>query len=256
MRTAVIVLFLFAFAVARECREEDRVLVIATHPDDEVICCAGVISRAASRGMCVRVVVLTNGEYFGPGVSRGLERQAESVAALTELGLSEDDVVFLGYPDAYLFSLLEEFGSPASGMVTKHGINETFGNRGRGRADFHFSRTGKHAPLNAPSILEDVAAAVREFRPTHVFVSASDRDSHKDHRATHKIAMMVLTKDILAPRHTIHATIVHNSEKNWPNHIDPTLRTSLPSEPRETYQPSLQSQPTFLHSRRTFHQDR
>src|SRR5438105_15586989 len=41
----------------------DRVMVIAPHPDDEVIATGGVLALAASRGARVRVVYVTDGGH-------------------------------------------------------------------------------------------------------------------------------------------------------------------------------------------------
>ena len=43
-------------------QKEDRVLVLAPHPDDETIGCAGVIMHALKSGAKVKVVYLTNGD--------------------------------------------------------------------------------------------------------------------------------------------------------------------------------------------------
>ena len=41
----------------------DRVLILAPHPDDEAIGCAGVIQQAVSSGAQVRIAYLTNGDH-------------------------------------------------------------------------------------------------------------------------------------------------------------------------------------------------
>ena len=41
----------------------ERVLIIAPHPDDEVIGCGGVILNYLEQGSDVTVVIVTNGEY-------------------------------------------------------------------------------------------------------------------------------------------------------------------------------------------------
>ena len=43
---------------------QDRVLVVAPHPDDESLCCAGILQRAASRGAAIAIVWITAGDGF------------------------------------------------------------------------------------------------------------------------------------------------------------------------------------------------
>src|SRR6516165_5728513 len=42
----------------------DRLLVIAPHPDDESLCCAGAIQRALAAGARAGIVWLTSGDAF------------------------------------------------------------------------------------------------------------------------------------------------------------------------------------------------
>src|SRR5262245_48807086 len=71
------------------------ILVVAPHPDDDIITSSGVIFDAIRRGEQVTVVFATNGDYNGPGV--GAVRQDEAVAAQTGyLGTTESELVFLG----------------------------------------------------------------------------------------------------------------------------------------------------------------
>jgi LmbE family N-acetylglucosaminyl deacetylase len=42
----------------------DRVLVVAPHPDDETLCCAGILQLALRAGAAVGVVWLTAGDSF------------------------------------------------------------------------------------------------------------------------------------------------------------------------------------------------
>jgi LmbE family N-acetylglucosaminyl deacetylase len=74
-----------------------KILVVSPHPDDDVLMSAGVIHKAAQRGEPVRVVYMTNGDVGGEASGYGREREA--VRALGRLGVSQDDAIFLGYPD-------------------------------------------------------------------------------------------------------------------------------------------------------------
>lgn len=77
-----------------------RVLVVAPHPDDEVLGCGGALAHHAARGDAVRVVFLTDGggELEGDARTREVERRAaEARAAAAALGGVE--VEFLGLAD-------------------------------------------------------------------------------------------------------------------------------------------------------------
>lgn len=137
----------------RDCSDRERVLVIGTHPDDEILCCSGVISRALSHGMCVNVAILTNGEYWAPSKERGLERQVESLNALGRLGLKDpDDVIFLGYPDNYLKTIRQSYQDDDIALITNKNVDSTFGGHGRGDADYHFVKFGSHGSYNYPTV--------------------------------------------------------------------------------------------------------
>lgn len=95
------------------------IMIIATHPEDEIICCSGVISRAIKHGMCVQVVVLTNGDYLGSTAEKGIERQRESLMGLKELGLKDpNSVIFLGYPENGLRTLYIDYNDKDAVFVT------------------------------------------------------------------------------------------------------------------------------------------
>ncbi len=82
-----------------------RVLVIAAHPDDEVLGCGATMAMESAAGARVRTVLMTSGV-----TSRHSERTAEveaqvhalrqeALAANRLLGVPEDDVIFGGYVD-------------------------------------------------------------------------------------------------------------------------------------------------------------
>src|SRR5262245_47079726 len=43
--------------------DTDRILILAPHPDDEILGCGGIIQRAVARKQPLRVVFLTNGDF-------------------------------------------------------------------------------------------------------------------------------------------------------------------------------------------------
>ena len=82
-----------------------RVLVIAAHPDDEVLGMGGTIAVHTSGGDEVRVLVVTDGsstQYAGDAEIRARKEQ-EAVKAADELGVQE--YVHLDHPDMRLDTL-------------------------------------------------------------------------------------------------------------------------------------------------------
>lgn len=86
------------------------VLLVAPHPDDEVLACGGLLFALAAAGSPVRVIAVTDGEASNPGGSvppgpLAARRAAETVAALRHLGVPAPQR--LGLPDGGAESLEE-----------------------------------------------------------------------------------------------------------------------------------------------------
>ena len=85
-----------------------RLMCVLAHPDDESLGTGGTLAKCAAEGVATYLVTATRGERgrFGdskesPGLDIvGKTREAELLAAATELGLRE--VRFLDYPDGAL----------------------------------------------------------------------------------------------------------------------------------------------------------
>jgi LmbE family N-acetylglucosaminyl deacetylase len=105
---------------------DTRLLVIAPHPDDEVLGAGGLIQRVHEEGGTVRVIYLTDGDGYREAVTLedkgrrpsfvdyrgyGHRRQHEARAALAALGLDPDAAVFLSFPDGGLSKLVRRYWS-------------------------------------------------------------------------------------------------------------------------------------------------
>lgn len=88
-----------------ELNISDKILIVAPHPDDEVLGCSGLIQRLLSEGKQVDVVILSGGgkshagcceidESTLIGSRRNLSRKAAKI-----LGLPLENLHFLDYPD-------------------------------------------------------------------------------------------------------------------------------------------------------------
>jgi LmbE family N-acetylglucosaminyl deacetylase len=136
----------------------DRVLIIAPHPDDDVIGAGGLIQRVVAHGGAIRVLVLTRGESNAWPQRAMLRkwsitahdrdewatlRAREAVAGLEKLGAAGACAHFLAYPDTQLSRL---------------------------------------ARASETSIENEIAQHARELQPTLAIVP-SVFDYHTDHRA-------------------------------------------------------------------------
>jgi 1,2-diacylglycerol 3-alpha-glucosyltransferase len=89
-----------------------HILIISPHPDDSVLVAGGLIQNAFRQGIFVQTVIVTDGEEPGflPTLvearwpleakeNRNVHQyQADSRAASNQLGIPQDQVIFLGYP--------------------------------------------------------------------------------------------------------------------------------------------------------------
>ncbi|MEM2121675.1 MAG: PIG-L family deacetylase [Candidatus Woesearchaeota archaeon] len=73
----------------------DRVLVFAPHPDDETIATGGYIIKSLKENASVSIVILMNGNWR----SEERKRYDELLEATNTLGVKEENIYFLNYPD-------------------------------------------------------------------------------------------------------------------------------------------------------------
>ncbi len=95
-----------------------KVLVVAPHPDDEILCCANTIKEHLLSGDDVSIVVITNGDGKSENnrqesLDYGRQRQNESLHAAKKLGIPLRKIYFLGFPDGNLADI-ERRGSSRS----------------------------------------------------------------------------------------------------------------------------------------------
>ena len=173
----------------------ESIVVLAPHPDDEVVGCAGIIQQALARGARVKVVVITSGDGF-PAAAAGVThkavdqvgaedffalsrlRQTESRTALEILGGKADDLILLGYPDGDLGNL---YNSTDNRLIRQQFTrkNETYALI---QNDYHTFVHGKPAPYQRSSLLGDLVELLTTLQPTEIYVT-DETDGHIDHRA-------------------------------------------------------------------------
>lgn len=169
-----------------------RILVIAPHPDDEVLATGGVIQEHLRKGHIVTVLLMTCGD----GQRRGLllpprhflrlgeRRYRESLEALQLLGVPEKRVIALGYPDRGLFSLCVDGQVPYTSRYTKVCA-----------VPYEWAYS-PGAPYTRESVLHDLTRVLEGERPDVLYLP-HPKDRHSDHHATYLLAHTVLSSDSL-----------------------------------------------------------
>ncbi len=174
-----------------------RLLVIAPHPDDELLAAGGLIQHTLETGGQVQVVIVTNGDgqYLAPWVVErklwpkqadyirlGRLRQLESLNALETLGVDQEAVDFLGYPDAALMKL---WASNWNSSAPLHG----FYTRAT-QSPYDKTYDNSSAYLGA-DLYNDLLKILLNFHPD-VVVLPHPEDTNADHDAVSNFARFAL----------------------------------------------------------------
>lgn len=199
----------------------DRVLIIAPHPDDEVLSSGGLIQQLLARGAQVRVVIVTAGDGYAraardlmgrrlvrrPGPSTYLElgqvRHEESLAVARTLGLEPSDVISLGFPDSGIHAL---WGPDWSADTTHVGRN------GSSRVPYEWAYA-PGAQYSGRELTDELVRVVGEFGPDTV-ISSDACETHPDHAFVDAFTMLALAEADFTGRHLTY--VVHSPGYPYP----------------------------------------
>ncbi len=210
-------------------KRSDRILILAPHPDDETIACAGVIQDAVKKGASLKIVYLTNGDHnqiafivyekripvrTGEFIHLGEVRRKEAIKAMELLGVGSKNLIFMGYPDFGTFTIFRQVwrdAKPYKSILTRISSVPY-------KENFSFG-----APYKGENILSDLEKIIKEYKPNKIFVS-HPADTNVDHKAFYlflQIALQDLKKDI--PRPEVYPYLVHCVGWPLPRHYHPEL---------------------------------
>src|SRR5512140_3353088 len=195
-------------ALGPDVRPDDRLLVLAPHPDDESLATGGILRRASALGAQARILFVTDGEN-NPWPQRAVEgrwrirasdrerwgrrRRGEALAAISCLGMAEKSVRFLGYPDQGLCDLLM---SDPDGLV------------------------------------RELVAEIAALKPT-VLIDPAPEDRHSDHGALAVLTDMALARPaVSAIRPTRLRYVIHGALRGAPGLLQ-TLHLAKPELDRK-----------------------
>lgn len=176
-----------------------RLLILAPHPDDETLAAGGVIAAAQTlpQPPQIRVVIATNGDGsrstavahkhnpFSTETFRqmAVQRQQESLNALSALDVAAEHVTFWGFPDGGLESIWRHWDSTSLYRSTKTGWDAT-----------HQSINSPTLPYTAVGLLQALQDTLRDFQPDAIIMPHS-QDGHPDHRALAHFTAWAVTQN-------------------------------------------------------------
>jgi len=212
----------------------DRVVIVAPHPDDEVLGAGGAIQQAVAAGADVRVVYLTNGDhnqiafklynrslFLRPWqyLAFGEQRRTEATVATGALGLPADHLTFLGYPDWGTLRIWRDYWDSSASFRS----DATRATTVPYKEDFAYQH-----PYKPQAITADFETLFRRFHPTKIFVS-HPCDTNPDHRAAAnfvRLALLDLAAEGLRPQ--LYYYVIHFGPWPRPIHYHPDIALAPP----------------------------
>jgi LmbE family N-acetylglucosaminyl deacetylase len=197
----------------------NRLLIVSPHPDDESLGAGGLISEAVARGATVKVVFVTNGDGFHLGVERyyhdlragkkdalkyGGMRQQEALAADAALGVSPDNVLFLGFPDQGTYSIWKSHWDQKNPYTSK--------STGQSKVAYQLA-VNPGEPYTAPALMNTLGTIIKEYHPTDILVTDTS-DIHPDHLASGAFTLATVAElegDDPSFRPNVYTFVIHSS---------------------------------------------
>ncbi len=221
----------------------DRILVIAPHCDDETLGAGGLLSSAIHAGAAVKVVLITNGDGFHYGAERlfhekrvapldylrmGLDRQSETLSALSELGVPRSAVSFLGYPDGGTSAMWLSYWDRGHLYTSPETLDD--------HSPYPNAFT-PHTPYSGRALLDDLKKIIADFRPTTI-VFPHPNDEHPDHWAAYCYTAAALYELGLSDTVRVQLYLVHTSDWPAPRGLHRNLPLLPPTAVEATVGPS------------------
>ncbi len=212
----------------------DRIVIVAPHPDDDVLGAGGLIQQAVVAGADVRVVYLTNGDHNQIAFKVvkltlhlnarhylifGERRRQEAIASAGQLGLTAGQLTFLGYPDWGTLRIWRDYWDAPKPFRS---------DATRVSAVPYQEALSPGKPYRPESIVEDLCALFRQLKPTRILVT-HPADTNPDHRAAAnfvRLAALELAEQGMTP--AISYYIVHFGGWPRPYHYHPELELDRP----------------------------
>jgi LmbE family N-acetylglucosaminyl deacetylase len=166
-------------------------MVIVPHEDDEINV-AGTMIKTLTNSNCNVIVVFTNS---GDKISAE-QRIPEAIQSCRILGVKEDNIIFLGYPNDWNKAKYGHiYQAPDNVVITSsNGYSKTSGTVSH--PDYSTKRYGHPLNYSRANILRNIKDVILDYKPELIFCVGFD--SHPDHRAASLLveeAMGIILKE-------------------------------------------------------------
>ena len=203
-------------------------IIIAPHPDDEILCCAARIRRDIKEGVRYKVVYITDGDAYGAyefakSKQYGQTRRQESTKAMKRLGVPKSDLIFLNFPDGNLHRLKSD--TPITSAYT-----------GQNQSVKAYQSGSVYTEGELKSLLRNIFT---DYPPAQIYIPSQD-DTHPDHRqsgeiTTKLVAEMELDTELL--EYTVHGQVaaVTLEKNNWKRRLIRIFKSQLHDDYHRNY---------------------
>lgn len=207
----------------------DRILIVSPHPDDESLANSGLIRAALKVNATVLVVMMTNGDATPINItdyvkktnrtdfngSIGDLRHLETIDAMSQLGLNQSRIIFLGYPDgalSYLFGSNWDYNNLYKGSNSANEYDHS---------PYSFSYE-LNAPYCGANVEKNLQQIITNYKPTMIFYP-DDGDEHPDHWATSAFVRYAAIKTGYSGK--TYSYLVHKG--SWPSPLQYQPQSTL-----------------------------
>lgn len=205
-----------------------RVLIFAPHPDDEVLAAGGVMQTLLANEAVgnIGAVIVTNGDAsFATAVFNGhnpvagqtykqmaTRRQQESLDALSALGIQQEQVAFWGFPDNGLEPIWQRYWA---GDATYRSPYSRLNRTGQTQ------NSPENLAYNSQALLAQLQNVLADFQPD-VVIMPHPQDSHPDHRALANFILLAVALNDQggqSPPPELYAYVIWVKTRPWPESI-------------------------------------
>jgi len=200
LQTFILIIYFGGKPVFSQEKNQERILVVAPHPDDEVLAMGGWLCDRTASGSEVWAVFMTDGEAYPKAARKrfkkpqfllrahdyrtlGKMRRIEAMESLKILKIPVERSFFLGYPNGLLNRLKRQRDSRQ--LVRSSTTRQRYGKsliQGASRAIHGYCGS---------SLFRDVSRILELSKPDIILIP-HPQDTNSDHRATFGIVSQIL----------------------------------------------------------------